>query len=57
MDETMIDKAEQLLSYYEQHGADVKVFPIGTASSEWFMGEAIALLRDTLPEWSAFKAV
>lgn len=57
MDETQIDKAEQLLSYYERHGADVEVFPIGTASSEWWMGEAVDFLRDMLPEWSALKAV
>ena len=55
MSEEQIEKAEQLLSYYEAHGDDERVFP-RTAHSEWWIGEAVALLRDSLPEWSAFKA-
>ena len=54
MDEKMIDRAEQLLSYFEHHGEDM-TYGTTAAHREWWMGEAGNLLRDLLPEWSAFK--
>lgn len=44
MNDAQIDKAEQLLSYYECHGMNWRI-----------EGDVIGLLRDLLPDWSAFK--
>lgn len=54
MTESEIDKAEQLLSYYEHHGASMTYGP-AAVHREWWMKDAAALLRDMLPEWSAFR--
>lgn len=54
MDEEQIDKAEQLLGYFEQHGEQMAYGPVA-AHREWWMKEAGQLLRDLLPEWSAYK--
>lgn len=44
MNEAQIEKAEQVLGYYEMHGMNWSV-----------EDDVIALLRDLLPEWSAYK--
>lgn len=52
--EEQIDKAEQLLSYLGQHAEQLTHGP-EVVHREWWMGSAANLLRDLLPEWSAFK--
>ena len=54
MDEEQIEKAEQLLSYFEQHGTQM-IYGPEAVHREWWMGDAATLLRDLLPEWSAFR--
>jgi len=44
MNEEQIEEAERLLGYYEIHGA-----------TEWGVTDMVALLRDLLPDHSAFK--
>lgn len=56
MNESQIDKAEQLLGYFEHHGEAMTYGP-EAVHREWWMGDAANLLRDMLPEWSAFKVV
>lgn len=54
MDEEQIEKAETLLGYYEIHGEQMAYAPEAVHRESW-MGDAAALLRDMLPDWSAFK--
>ena len=54
MNEDNIDKAEQLLGYFELHGEAMTYGP-EAVHREWWMQDAAVLLRDMLPEWSAFK--
>lgn len=53
MDDSTVDRIENLLSYFDCH-SDV-VHAGGNAHSEWWVNDAVALMRDLLPEWSAFK--
>lgn len=54
MNDTHAEEAETLLGYFEQHGEQMAYGPV-VAHREWWMGAAAALLRDMLPEWSAYK--
>lgn len=54
MDETHIEQAEDLLSYFEQHGEAMAYGSLAVHRESW-MNSAASLLRDLLPEWSAFK--
>lgn len=54
MTEAQIEQVEQLLSYLEQHGEHMAYEPT-CSHREWWMGDAANLLRDMLPDWSAFK--
>lgn len=57
MNDEQIDRAERLLSYYEAHGSSRAVFPRAETATggEWWIGEAVALLRSALPEWSTYR--
>jgi hypothetical protein len=56
MTEDQIDRAEILLAYYDIHLADNAPHPAGSPHREWNNGDMAELLRDMLPEWSAFKS-
>lgn len=56
MTEEQIDKAETLLGYYDIHAEMLAYGPRDKAvHREGWMGDAATLLREMLPEWSAFK--
>jgi hypothetical protein len=48
MTETQIEEAERILSYTEAH-------PDNDRAQMFVRDDAVRLLRDLLPDWSAFK--
>lgn len=54
MNEQQIEQAENMLSYFGQHSEAMTYGPVAV-HRKWWMEEAATLLRDLLPDWSAFK--
>lgn len=50
MKDEQMEELERLLGYYEAHGALTLTQP-----PLFWIEDAVKLMRDLLPEWSAFK--
>jgi hypothetical protein len=56
MTETQIEEAERILSYAEAHVIDGAPHPDPSGRAGGFtLDDSVKLLRDMLPDWSAFK--
>lgn len=52
MTEAQLEEAERILSYCD---ALVEAGTFSERAREWALQDSLNLLRDLLPEWSAFK--
>jgi hypothetical protein len=56
MTEAQIEEAERILSYAEAHVIDGAPHPDPSGRAAAFtLDDSVKLLRDLLPDWSAFK--